>query len=157
MVKRERIFLTELGRTFKEMGLFWYKIPDMPAFKNQNTRFTPAKPFDAIIVQNGLAIAIEAKALPDYQSFGIRHLTRSQHGGLLNFQASGGKAFIFLNIRRAKDKKNGVTALNRLLVFDWTDLRGMNESFSKSDLMAMEFCEGSKGKFELDKLKMLMF
>ena len=58
---KERIFLTELGKSFKAEGAFWFKIPDSPIHAGMKTRFTVSKPFDALVIKEGSPIAIEGK------------------------------------------------------------------------------------------------
>ena len=148
----EKSFLAELKRTFDEFGVFWYKIPDLPVYKSMSTRFNPPKPFDAIMLRQGVPYAIEAKYLPDFKSFGIRNLTQSQVEGLCDWQAAGGKAFVFLNVRRKSDASNDISRINRLYVFDWSQMRASSKNYNKAELMQLPYSEGSKGVFDLDQV-----
>jgi len=93
----------------------------------------------------GIPIAIEAKYMPDYGSFGIKNLTESQRTGLSDFQAAGGIAYVFLNIRRKPDKEAGAERMNRLLVFDWLELRGMTGNYNKAELLQRPYYKGAEG------------
>ncbi len=142
---REKIFLTELGTTFREIGAFWYKIPDQPVFAGMKTRFNVPKPFDGIMVYKGQSIAIEAKYMPDYGAFGVQVLTESQRQGLREFCSAGGTSYVFLNIRRKANKEKNLERLNRLLIFKYLELF----QYSKSELLQRPYAKGAHGKFDL--------
>jgi hypothetical protein len=158
MRRKESRFLSELRLTFiNEYNCFWYKIPDLPVYAGMKTRFNVSKPFDAVLLAQGKPIAIEAKYLADYGSFGPKNLTASQVEGLCDWQAAGGEAYVFLNIRRKQDKERNLTRLNRLLIFDWTALRVRTSNYSKQEMLSFPFVEGFKGQFDFDKLKREIF
>lgn len=147
---KESKFLTELRDTFRNHGAFFYKIVDMPHFKGKMTRFDAPKPFDSMIVLEGIPIAIEAKIFKKFQAFGIRHLRPSQVEGLEAFEQAGGRSFVFLNVR-IKAVAGEQKHVNRLYIFKWEDIRDAKASFKKAILeFELPFYDGAKGLFDLD-------
>lgn len=142
----ERGFTTELGHSFREAGAFFYKIADLPHFTGMKTRFDIAKPFDAIAIFNGKAVAIEAKSLRKYQAFGIRHLRDCQVKALDEVvDEGGGIAIVCVNIRQKTPH------INRLIIFDWQTWRVRLKagSIKKKEMLRLPYITGWKGRFIL--------
>lgn len=139
-------FLTELGHSFRDDGYFAYKIPDMPG---QFLRFNPSKPFDMIVL--GLDLAIEGKALHQFESFGMRQIRPSQVEGLDAVEKAKGKAYIFLNIRISPSRENGIKRENRCLWWKWGKFKEIckDKSISKNELMGIAYISGAKNRFDL--------
>ena len=148
---REREFLVDLRGSFEEAGAFWHKIGDAPIFGGMKTRFTDSKPFDAMAIYKGVAIAIEAKYISDYKAFGVKTLRPSQIDGLESWSKSGGRSFIFLNIRRMADKLSGTTRMNRMMIFEYEDLKYIGRNMKKVELLDIPYVEGKKGRFDISR------
>lgn len=147
---KESKFLSELKNALISRGAYFYKIVDMPHFQGKKTRFDTPKPFDAFCLIEGTPIAIEAKIAKSFAAFGKRHLRPSQLIGLEEFQKAGGLSYVFLNIR-IKAIKGEQKHENRLLIFNWNDLRDRDGSFKKSEIQSMKFIQGEKGGFDLNE------
>jgi len=154
--QKEKTFLTELRHSFEELGCFWYKITDSPVSALLGSRFESAKPFDAILVYEGIPIAVEAKSLKDYQAFGLRHLRPSQVKGLEDFEAAGGRSLVLVNIRRAASRASGVKRLNQLMAFHWPELRDRGESFKKGEMIERRQWTGTKKRFPVGEILALV-
>jgi hypothetical protein len=129
-VRPESKFLTRVKKSFEVVGAFFYKIPDLPHYKGQKTRFDIEKPFDAFAMWAGVGMAIEGKYLRDYEAFGLRNVRYCQEQGLNKYAAAGGKSFVFLGIK------------DRLLIFDWEEM-GKEFRFTKKQLMQIPYLEWS--------------
>lgn len=147
---KEREFLIELKHSFAESGAFWYKIPDSPIFAGMQSRFTDPKPFDAIALYKGIPIAIEAKFIPDFKAFGIKSLRPSQIEGLDKWSTAGGLSYVFLNIRRPADKSAGIKRINRLLIFEYDELKIMEKNYRKKEIENYHGVDGFKKRFDLN-------
>jgi hypothetical protein len=111
------------------------------------TKFTAAKPFDAIAVMNGTPVAIEAKYLPEYKAFGHRHLRESQKTGLDDFQRAGGQSYVFLNIRN--------TGVNDMLIIPWIWLQG--DSIKKDRLLVWAHkTVGFKKRYNIEPFELMV-
>lgn len=147
MTKKESQFLTELRKSLEREGVFFHKITDLPQSWTRNTlRFDKPKPFDAFASIWGTAVAIEAKVIPKYQAFGLGQLRDSQMRGLQAMTDSGGKAFVFLNVRG-----NGRGRLNRVIIFNWETFARRKTSIKKRELETLPYIESKKGLFDLRK------
>lgn len=109
MRKPEMKFLTDLKKSFKRQGVWFYKIPDTPP----TARFTPAKPFDAVLCVEGGLVAIEGKWLDwtnekGKRSFGYNDLRDSQKLGLQHIEDHNGQSWVALGLRA---KRGDVRAL----------------------------------------------
>lgn len=154
--KIEQKFLTEFKKSMEEAAalnevpFFWYKIPDQPHIGTM--RFDSPKPFDAICISNGNALAIEAKAFDKWKAFSLRDIRDSQIEGLTKFDEAGGASIVLLNVRIAADKAKEIKYENRLYVFNW---RGLHYRLQDSSITAKElreelpYIEGSKGRFDV--------
>ena len=101
MAKPEQQFLTDLKRSFKRRGVWFYKIPDTPV----SARFTPAKPFDAVLCFDSNFIGLEAKWLDwTKRSSGLsfKMLRETQHLGLSDIEKNKGMALVALGVRVAR-------------------------------------------------------
>lgn len=110
------------------------------------SRFNPEKPFDIVAFIHGRAVAIEGKQFKKYQAFGERHMRPSQIEEFNRIvDSESGRALVFLNIRQAKPR------LNRLLIFDWANLRERFKegSIKMGELEAQPYLEGRKKLFPL--------
>jgi len=143
---RESTTNTEIVNSIKAAGHWAYKIPDFPQSMIAGSRFNPEKPFDIVAFIAGRAVAIEGKQFKKYQAFGERHMRPSQ---LEEFNRivdrDAGRAFVFLNIRQPRPR------LNRLLIFDWKNLRERfkDGSIKMRELEAQQYLEGRKKLFNL--------
>jgi len=145
LIKREKNFLTELSKSFRQSGAFFHKISD--SFHGGGARFDLPKPFDVFGCYQGIPIAIEAKVITDYKSFGKTFMRDCQVKGLSEWRAAGGKSFVFLNIRRTGIK--GVAArVNKLLIFDW-DLLDSDRNLRRHEIEGHPFIIGKNGLFNL--------
>lgn len=144
---RERNFLTELKNSFAKHNVFWFKIPDSPIYKGMKTRFTGAKPFDSFLVYSGVPVAIEAKYLSDFKSFGLKQLQPSQIENLERFENAGGVSFIFLNVRRLAKPDNFQSYANKLLIFPWGEFKKRKKPFSMIELTDRKQWNGKNGLF----------
>lgn len=149
----ERIFTTEVMQSLRDQGAWAYKIPDAPITKEilKITRFTAPKPCDIVASLNGKFIAIECKLSKKAEAFNVNMLRRSQVEHLTNIVKSGGRAFIFLNIRVAPDKSKNIHRMNRLVILDWANWgsRIQKSSIKKDELLSLDYIEGRKGSFDL--------
>ncbi len=94
---KEAIFASEFKKSlFRLKEKYWYyKIPDT----HGGLRFTPLKPFDAILVYNSIPIAIEFKQIKTESPFPLSKLPDHQRDNLLKFEKSGGKGVVIINYR----------------------------------------------------------
>ena len=101
MAKPEQKFLTDLKKAFKRQKVWFYKIPDTPP----TDRFTPAKPFDAVLCVKGNFVAAEGKWL-DWtkgdSGFSYKMLRDSQKLGLSHVSEAQGLSFVVLGLRAAR-------------------------------------------------------
>ncbi len=149
--KKEQAFLIELKNSFQKAKAFWYKIPDSPIYKGMQTKFTGAKPFDSFMIYKGVPVAIEAKYISDYKSFGMKQLQPSQIQNLEAFENAGGKSYIFLNVRRRANPECFESYVNALLIFPWCEFKKRKKPYSKSDLFSRKQWKGAKGLFPVSK------
>lgn len=112
---KEAQFTTETVRSIRHHGGWAYKIPDAPITKEilKITRFTNAKPCDIVASYQGGFVAVETKQFKKWKALSKNDFRPEQIDGMTKIVASGGRAFVFLNIRIAKPY------VNRLLIFDW--------------------------------------
>lgn len=110
---REATFTTELIRSFRKDKSWIYKIPDAPTSRLTGLRFTASKPCDLVLCLGGKFVAIECKQIKKWKAFSIGDMRTSQIVNLPAVIKSGGRAFVFLNVRIAKEK------VNRIIVLDW--------------------------------------
>ena len=150
-MSNEATFLRDLKKSFKEhmQGDFihFFKIPDMPHFKGSRTKFDIKKPYDCYCVYKGIPIAIEAKFMKDYRSFGLKDLRDNQIVGLEEMEKAGGKSFVFLNVRRQRDYVTGAIPCNRLLIFPWKDFKNREKNYRKADLIKYPQTDYEKGRY----------
>ena len=93
---KESNFANEIKRACSLIpNCFYYKIPD--AYNME--RFSPKKPFDAIIISNGKPIAIEFKMIKEKKSFAFSNVREHQINGLMEFADAGGDAYVMVNYR----------------------------------------------------------
>lgn len=107
---KESHFSTELRKSCEAQGIFYYKIPD--AFGMQ--RFSPKKPFDAIIIYRGKTICIENKLDKSVNSFNFNKIKGHQYEGLQKAKDSGAECFFFINHRNKKTNKIYITDVKRI-------------------------------------------
>lgn len=124
--KPESKFLTKVKKTFEKHDAFFHKIPDLPHYKGQKTRFDIEKPFDAFAIWDGVPMAIEGKYFREYSSFGLRNIRFCQEKGLNRYAQAGGRSFIFLGVG------------DRLLIFDWREI-GHDFRYTKKQLMGVPY------------------
>lgn len=122
VVKREQVMLTRVKKAFDKGGAFFFKIPDMPHMGGA-TRFDIEKPFDAFAVYGTRMLAIEAKALPKMQAFGLRHIRYCQEVGLDAFLAAGGESWVLVGVE------------SRIIPLEW---RALRQRFKKGSIKKAE-------------------
>ena len=132
--------MTDLGRSFRDAGAFFYKIPDMPHLPGA-ARFDTEKPFDAFAVYAHRRFAIEAKALDGYQAFGLRHLRHCQEVGLNDFDRSGGESWVFVLVELPSEQ--------RLIMLPWHTVRDRAHSLKKVQMEAKPYLKRAKGRYEV--------
>jgi len=99
---KESNFANEFKKSCKFLGYFYYKIPDSYG----NERFTPNKPFDAFIMENGNFHAIEFKMTKSKVGFSFDRVRPHQEAGLLELLKHGAKTTsIIINYRFKKYNK----------------------------------------------------
>jgi len=134
---KEAVFTSELMRSLRVQGFWAYKIPDSPITQGvlEVTRFTAAKPCDVVACYDGQTVLIECKQLKKWKAFGLKHIRDSQVKHLTDVIASGGKAYIFLNIRI-----NASPRVDRLIILDWAKWgkRLQLETIKAKDLKALQ-------------------
>lgn len=142
---KEAVFNTEIVRSLKEAGWFAHKLTDMPMVPG--LRFQSDKPCDILSVVHGVAVAIESKQFKKFQGFSIRYLRDNQVESLDQIQKSGGRSYVFLNIRIPNIK--GVQKReNRCYIIDW-------EAWDKQPIPVKDIREnlpyvcGKNGLFDL--------
>lgn len=101
--RTEAIFAGELKRSFEATKAFYLRIPDDPF--NSLTKFTHKKPFDAIVVFNGLPCALEYKACRGNKPFVLSSLREHQVNGLILAKEAGMRAFVVINWRELEKSK----------------------------------------------------
>lgn len=141
---RESIFNTEIVNSLKATGAFAHKIADLPASKSRGLIFTPTKPFDIFGCYKGVFFAVESKQFKEWKGFGISALRDNQIEALDNVVKTGGKAFVFINIRIVRTE-------NRLIAFDWA-LWGevvKAQAIGVKDMRTMPYIQGRKDLFDL--------
>lgn len=155
---KEAIFNTEVVNSLKKAGAWAWKIPDMPHFAGSMTRFDVAKPCDIISNFGGRLIAIEGKMSKKFETFGLKRLRPSQIFHLDRIVKTGGRAFVFLNVRIAGKKGpvvrgrwTGSNYENRLIVLDWEAWRTPLEilPLSAKEVANLPYIRGGKGLFDL--------
>jgi len=159
---KESVFQKEIKNSFRDLGAWCEKFPDMPRFtKNEkcercghipkdnfSSRFIPEKPFDLNVMYRGIGLAIECKMLKGYQAFSRKKMRESEERNLDLYDLAGGKSFVFLNVRCSEPGKR----VNHLIVFEWSILQSIWQSGSikKVDLEMYPFTEGHKQRFDLN-------
>lgn len=132
---RESKFITEVGKSLKHYGCYSYKISDSPtSWTMKKTRFTATKPCDIFANVQGRFVAIECKQIKKWEAFGLNKMRPGQVVALTNVERTGGKAFVFLNVR-IKAIKGKQKAENRLIIFPWDWLQ---DRFKKGSIKAKE-------------------
>jgi len=141
---KEANFNTEVVNSIKAQGWFAHKLTDTP--RVPGLRFISEKPFDIFAVAFGTPIAIESKQFKKYQGFSLRYLRENQIEALDKMLHSGGRAFIFLNIRIPTIK--GVQKReNRCLIIDWATWD--KEQIPVKVIKEMPYIGGKNGLFDL--------
>lgn len=144
------MFLKDLKASFlahKEAPVHFFKIPDMPHFKGSGTKFDIKKPYDALVTYRGVSIAIEAKFIKEYKSFGIKDLRPNQVDGLEDHERSGGLSFVFLNVRRPRSYTSELPPCNELIIFPWSEMRLKEGNYLKKELTALPSTPLKRGAY----------
>lgn len=155
--KTEQKFITELKKSIElfheqmDEPYFWYKIPDNPHMGV--ARFDLPKPFDILYVVDSQPYCIEAKAMNKYRAFSLRDIRPSQVEYMTAFDDAGGVSYVFLNVRQAASKAEGIEYVNKLIVMQWATLypRLLDSSIKAKELRDAPGITGSKGLFDLSK------
>jgi len=123
---------------------YWaYKIPDLPGP-------TTKKPFDIVASIGGKSVAIESKFLKDYKRFGREIFRPHQFQALTKFSLSGGRTFLFLNIRTPTHSEYGY--MNKLIIIDFKAMYSAfysGQTITKTQLKMANYIPGKKGLFDL--------
>ncbi len=144
-MSNEQTFTTDLKASFIKHGAFFFKIPDMPHGAGGMTSFDIKKPFDAVALYRGRAIAIEAKFLKEYKSFGLKDLRPNQIDGLNWWEMQGGESYVMLNVRRPNNPLTGSKRCNRLMIFPWKEFKNREKNYFKDELVKRiqwDYCKG---------------
>jgi hypothetical protein len=145
---KETVFQSEIVDSLKSLGVWGYKIPDIP-FNYQN-KFCPKKPCDILCVpKNYPTIYIEAKMIKEWKSFGIKMLEESQVEAGKILTSLGHKYFIFLNVRLKADPFKESKQESRCIIFSYQEIMSRGENFYAKELKNMPFIPGHKGLFDL--------
>lgn len=143
-------------KSLKSAGFWAYKIADSPASWTASvTRFTPEKPADIIAcTKSGRFMLIESKQFKKWQGFYQTAMRDNQMKALDDTTAMGGKGYVFVNIRIAKEKAKGIALENWVVIFSWERFgqRIRNEGFTIKEMKEKSFgiwIKGSKGEFDL--------
>lgn len=134
---KESNLVTEFKQACKNYGYFFYKIPD--AYNME--RFSPKKPFDAIMGIDGKGIAIEFKMIKSKSAFAFDRVRPHQIEGLIDAQKSGGFISLIIINYRFKTKENKrynklfVISLNKFLKIQ---LKSDRKSIPFSEMETME-------------------
>lgn len=148
---KESLFNTEILRSLQDEGAWAYKIADQPtSWTAHATRFTPDKPCDIVAMFLGHGFIIEGKQIKKFEAFGLDKIRPSQIKNMDEAVDKGNRAFVFLNIR-IKAVKGETQHENRLITFDWAELRERFKSGSikAKELKELPYIEGSKSRFNL--------
>lgn len=105
-MKPESLFTIEFKKAcfYFDPKCFYIKIPDMPLGTEDREKlpdwlkFNPKKPFDIIVISNGIPFAFELKVLKFKDSINFGIISDRQKASLQKFQDSGGKAYIVIKI-----------------------------------------------------------
>lgn len=116
---KEKNFLTEYCRGLGMRNCWYYKIPDTPKFDGNMSRFTLQKPFDLIVLEKGLFIAVETKMCKS-MSLGYDSIQEHQVRNLLAVEESGGVGVLMVCFRVPETKKR--KAVFRAFAFDIKNL-----------------------------------
>jgi hypothetical protein len=96
----ESIFLSDFGRSWKEAGGYWYKIPDTGG---QLARFAPPRPYDANAAMAGKIFVIEAKYCKTVL-FSLSEMRPHQIPELWSARQAGYEAFVIVCYHRLQAK-----------------------------------------------------
>ena len=147
---------SEFVKSLKSVGIWAYKIADSPtSWTSHVTRFTPEKPADIIAcTRSGRFLLIEGKLFKEWQGFYKSAFRDSQIKSLDEIVKNKGRAYVFLNIRIAKDAKN--KRENWCVIFNWAKYgeRFKANGFTIKEMRAHAegiWIEGYKGEFDLSR------
>ena len=132
MIRPETKYQQELKISFKHLypNSFYLKIPDMPLGTQQREdlpdfiRFNPKKPFDIIVVINGIPVGIETK-VSALDNISLSILTDRQEEKLLDFHNAGGKAFLSVK------SKLSINIAYNFDIITWIELKKMLKNVGK--------------------------
>lgn len=96
----ESVFLSDFGRSWKDAGGYWYKIPDAGG---QLARFATPRPYDANAAMRGVIFVIEAKYCKTVQ-FSLSEMRDHQIPELWKAQQAGYQAFVLVCYHNLKAK-----------------------------------------------------
>ena len=94
----ESIFLSDFGRSWEEVGGYYYKIPDAGG---QLARFAPSRPYDANSAMLGVIFVIEAKYCKTVQ-FALSEMRPHQIPELWRARQAGYQAFVLVCYHRLR-------------------------------------------------------
>lgn len=147
---------SELVPAFRKRGCYAYKIPDPPSqFGGAHTRFTKKRPYDFFWALEGKFYAAEAKLSKKLEAFGWGTLKPHQQEGLEEVMEHGkAEAYVFLIVRQAANKEEGIERLNRLYIFEYQYLKEQFEllgrNFRKVEIEEMPYYVGSCKDYHID-------
>jgi hypothetical protein len=147
---------SEFVKSLKAVGIWAYKIADSPtSWTSHVTRFTPEKPADIIAcTRSGRFLLIEGKLFKKWKGLYVSEFRDSQIKSLDAIVKQRGRAYVFLNIRIAKDAKN--ERENWGVIFDWAKHGDAikSQGYTIKEMKAHSFglwVKGSKGMFDLSR------
>jgi len=127
----------------RKEGWHWFKIPD--SIPGGQSTFSPIKPYDAYGYNGKIFLAVEAKYLNAFRTFGIPDLRDSQLAGLNDAEKAGGVCFVMLLIKFDKlDKINrSKISFDRAFFFPWAELKA-KYTYSPNELRQYNFTVDAK-------------
>jgi len=145
-MRKEQTFCTEIINSFEQKGIWAYKIPDMPRFKGQKTRFSIKKPFDIIVDYYSRFMAIECKFSRGFKAMNISQFEKKNNNQIDNLLQHN-LCYIFLNIFIPRE-------INRLLIFDREAIGDLvlKKRYTKKELEAWpKYIDGRQGLYYLSE------
>jgi hypothetical protein len=148
-MRNERVFTGEIIKSFRELSVPAYKIPDMPRVpiiqdgKETGTRFIPQKPFDIVADIKDLFIGIECKFFKGNRTIKREYFQRKDNNQLDNLLKHN-NCFIFLNLWKSRD-------FNKLIILDRDKIIYLNGwgVITSTELSEMEYVSGFRGQYDL--------
>lgn len=102
---KERAFTSQVVSDIRKAGIGWvHKIPDLPFVKDSGLRFQKPKPFDFIVLSNGVFHGVEVKVLKKKSICLKSDLRPHQIEALRAVVANGGKGWVLWYVQGERGK-----------------------------------------------------